>query len=137
MYTSTVSIHNIFSRRVTYTHSHDIEKHPPNGFDTEYASEEFMRAYISLARNFAPVIPEDLAGFIVDAYVNMRSDEVEMREQAHSYTTARTLQAILRMSQALARIRLSSLVTREDVEEAMRLMYKSKSSLEDNEVRRY
>jgi len=96
-----------------------------------------MRAYISLARNFAPVIPEDLAGFIVDAYVNMRSDEAEMREQAHSYTTARTLQAILRMSQALARIRLSSLVTREDVEEAMRLMYKSKSSLEDNEVRRY
>src|SRR5690349_3635597 len=105
----------------------------------EYASEEFMRAYISLARNFAPVVPEELSAFIVDAYVNMRAEEAEMREKAHSYTPARTLQAILRMSQALvilyceflclphirikARIRLSTVVTREDVEEAMRLMY--------------
>ena len=75
--------------------------HPPLEDATNYASEEFMRAYISLARNFVPVVPEDLTDFIVDSYVNMRSEEVSMKDQAYSYTTARTLQAILRMSQAL------------------------------------
>lgn len=40
----------------------------------------------------------------------MRMEEAQT-EQPHSYTTARTLLSILRLSQALARLRLDDVVT--------------------------
>jgi DNA replication licensing factor MCM7 len=45
--------------------------------------------------------------------------------------TARQLLSILRLSQALARLRFSDFVAREDVDEAIRLTHMSKASLED------
>jgi DNA replication licensing factor MCM7 len=94
-------------------------------------SPEFMRAYVAAARAYEPIVPDELSSYLVDAYVNMRSEEVALRDHAHTYTTARTLLAILRLSQALARIRFSEEVSRQDIEEAMRLMYSSKASLHD------
>eukprot|EP00479_Gromia_sphaerica_P005611 TRINITY_DN1667_c0_g1_i1.p1 TRINITY_DN1667_c0_g1~~TRINITY_DN1667_c0_g1_i1.p1 ORF type:complete len:83 (-),score=14.10 TRINITY_DN1667_c0_g1_i1:192-440(-) len=47
--------------------------------------------------------------------------------------TARTLLSILRLSQALARLRFSGVVDQKDVEEATRLMYVSKSSMISDE----
>ena len=41
----------------------------------------------------------------------MRREEAQT-EQPHSYTTARTLLSILRLSQALARLRLDDIITR-------------------------
>lgn len=43
-------------------------------------------------------------------YAEMRMEEAQT-EQPHSYTTARTLLSILRLSQALARLRLDDAVT--------------------------
>ncbi|KAL6060964.1 Mcm2-7 hexameric complex component [Balamuthia mandrillaris] len=133
------------ARHIGYVHR--TGHHPPSSFFTasssmmeeeegaklaeEYRTPEFIRAYIAVARRFEPMIPQHLTDYLVDAYVNMRSTEAAMDEEAHSYTTARTLLAILRLSQALARIRLSEEVCQEDVEEAMRLMFSSKASLED------
>lgn len=91
----------------------------------------FMRAYIRKARAFEPMIDDNLQRDIVDAYVSMRDDEkrgdVDSRK---SYTTPRTLLAILRLSQAHARARFSQRVERQDFEEAMRLMKVSKESVE-------
>ena len=47
------------------------------------------------------------------------------------YTTARTLLSILRLSEALARLRWADVVIEDDVNEALRLMKMSKVSLED------
>lgn len=47
--------------------------------------------------------------------------------------TARQLLSILRLSQALARLRFSDYVAREDVDEAIRLTHMSKASLHDNQ----
>ena len=47
----------------------------------------------------------------------------------YTYTTARTLLGILRLGQALARIRFSDEISQADVDEAMRLMHSSKASL--------
>ena len=57
-----------------------------------------------------------------------------MRKEARNskdttYTSARTLLAILRLATALARLRLADNVEREDVNEAMRLMEMSRDSL--------
>jgi len=91
----------------------------------------FMRSYIRRARAHEPMIEDSLQREIVDAYVNMRDEEkkgdVDSRK---SYTTPRTLLALLRLSQAHARSRFSEKVERQDFEEAMRLMKVSKESVE-------
>jgi DNA replicative helicase MCM subunit Mcm2 (Cdc46/Mcm family) len=58
-----------------------------------------FRAYICQARRFHPYIPKELADYIVTAYANLRKEEG--RDGEFSYTTARTLLAILRLSTAL------------------------------------
>lgn len=52
-----------------------------------------------------------------------------------TFTSARNLLAILRLSTALARLRLSDQVEKEDVGEAMRLLEMSKISLANTEER--
>lgn len=91
----------------------------------------FMRTYIRKARAFEPLIADDLMKDIVDAYVSIRDDEKrEGIDSRKSYTTPRTLLAILRLSQAHARARFSPRVERRDFDEAMRLMKASKESIE-------
>ncbi len=51
------------------------------------------------------------AEYIAAIYADMRREEAQT-EQPHSYTTARTLLSILRLSQALARLRLDDVITR-------------------------
>lgn len=60
----------------------------------------------------------------------MSKDE---EEKAHTYTSARTLLGVLRLAQALARLRLAETVEIADVEEALRLMEVSKETLADEE----
>merc|ERR1712232_243442 len=92
---------------------------------------DFMRSYVRRAKTYEPVVTDSLQKDIVDAYVNIRDEEkrgdVDSRK---SYTTPRTLLAILRLSQAHARARFSQRVERQDFEEAMRLMKVSKESVE-------
>jgi len=72
---------------------------------------------------------------VVDSYVRLRkiSKDEEAENKSHSYTSARTLLGILRLSQALARLRWEEVVQRSDVDEALRLMECSKESLLDDE----
>merc|ERR1719487_2467120 len=90
-----------------------------------------MRNYVRRAKSYEPYVEESLQKDIVDAYVSLRDDEkrgdIDSRK---SYTTPRTLLAILRLSQAHARARFSPRVERQDFEEAMRLMKVSKESVE-------
>lgn len=50
-----------------------------------------------------------------------------------TYTSARMLLAILRLSTALARLRCGDLVSKEDIDEALRLMEASRLLLKDQE----
>jgi len=50
-----------------------------------------------------------------------------------AYTSARTLLGVLRLAQALCRLRFSDFVSQEDVDEALRLMEVSKESLQEDE----
>jgi len=105
---------------------HRFQKHPDNGSKT--LSPEFIRAYIAMAKRYNPRVPPELTEFIVDAYVSMRNEDPEFGEE-YTYTTARSLLGILRLAQALARLRLEEVVERGDVEEAMRMLHASKASL--------
>lgn len=63
----------------------------------------------------------------------MRAEEAESvgDSHVHFHTTARTLLSILRLSQALARLRFADEVSQPDVDEAIRLMFVSKISIHD------
>jgi DNA replication licensing factor MCM7 len=120
------------------THVHRTGAHPPLGFDV--VDSKLIRAHIADARKVLPVIPPDgsLTEYIVDNYVAMRAQETEDGDNAKGYTSPRVLLSILRLGQALARLRLAEVVEKEDVDEAIRLMESSKESLEekDSDMRR-
>ena len=80
-----------------------------------------------------PTVPPRVAQYISEKYVQLRQAHKiqEENDKSYTYTSARTLLAVLRLSQALARLRFGSEVAQEDVDEALRLMDKSKESLRD------
>ena len=90
-----------------------------------------LRAYVALARRVSPHFPPDLTEYVATAYAELRQEEADIGDQAHSYTTARTLLSILRLASALARLRFAPEVAQSDVDEALRLMRMSKASLAD------
>jgi len=97
----------------------------------ESYDSNFLRSYIRGAKEYEPFVENSLQKDIVEAYVQMREDEKKGdMDSRKSYTTPRTLLAILRLSQAHARCRYSKKVERQDFDEALRLMAASKSSVE-------
>lgn len=92
---------------------------------------EVLREYIARARQHQPVVPPEVAPYIVEAYVSLRQEDAGRRDQ--TVMTARQLLSILRLSQGLARLRFSDFVAREDVDEAIRLTNSSKASLVDDD----
>jgi DNA replication licensing factor MCM7 len=122
------------------TYVHQTGHHPSLGFEPYSAAD--LRAFVAAARTCEPYIPPALMDYIVSAYVGMRNQQagyygVDLAAtDEYSYTTPRTLLAILRLSQALARLRFDTHVAQADVEEAIRLMDKSKQSLHDSRQRK-
>ncbi|KAK2144271.1 hypothetical protein LSH36_772g01022 [Paralvinella palmiformis] len=111
------------AQHITYVHQHNIQ--PPSQFTP--LDMKLMRRYIALCKTKQPVIPESLTDYITGAYVEMRKEARNSKDT--TFTSARTLLAVLRLSTALARLRLADVVEKEDVNEAMRLMEMSKDSL--------
>jgi len=97
---------------------------------TDIVTPRVVREYICRARRHQPVVPPDVAPYIVEAYVSLRLQE-KRSSNDQTAMTARQLLSILRLSQALARLRFSDFVARQDVDEAIRLTHMSKASLED------
>lgn len=85
---------------------------------------EFLTAYISYARQHVqPIISEAASKVLVNSYVAMRSLGADVRAQDRRITaTTRQLESMIRLSEAHAKMRLSSVVEASDVEEAVRLI---------------
>jgi DNA replication licensing factor MCM7 len=120
------------ARHITYVHANN--RHPE--LDFEPVESSFIRAYISQARQLDPYVPVDLTNFIVQSYVDMRARDADSARDAgvQSVMTARQLLSILRLSQALARLRFSRRVELEDVEESIRLVHMCKASLLEDDT---
>ncbi|EIW60239.1 MCM-domain-containing protein [Trametes versicolor FP-101664 SS1] len=119
------------AEHVTYVHMHNT--HPD--FDFELIEPTLMRHYIARAREHRPTVPAEVSNYIVETYVRLRKvgKEDEAQKKSHTYTSARTLLGVLRLAQALARLRFSNEVAHADVDEALRLMEVSKRSLVEDE----
>jgi DNA replication licensing factor MCM7 len=115
-------------------HVHKFLKNPEK--NVSVFSPAIVKHYIASARTLTPVIPKELTNYIVEAYVSLRLQDSakgqNSRVSDQTVMTPRQLLSILRLSQALARLRLSEVVNHEDVDEAIRLTHASKSSLQDD-----
>eukprot|EP00934_Nitzschia_sp_Nitz4_P001170 Nitzschia sp. Nitz4//scaffold29_size155292//46738//49469//NITZ4_002648-RA/size155292-augustus-gene-0.224-mRNA-1//-1//CDS//3329546418//1170//frame0 len=139
------------ARHVTYVHQNEgLDERQDEEDETPEASSEpdfneekrlvssrLLREYVARARRHEPVITPDVAPYVVEAYVSLRmQDRPGRAHKSNDQTTmtARQLLSILRLGQALARLRFSDFVAREDVDEAIRLTHMSKASLVDTDA---
>lgn len=125
------------ARHVTHVHIHNA--HPePQGGGLIFSPNE-VRQWVARARSFRPVVTKQVSDYLVGAYVRLRQQQKrdEAGKKTFTHTSPRTLLGILRLSQALARLRFADEVITDDVDEALRLVEVSKSSLyDDNRDRR-
>ena len=128
----------LLAKHVAYVHQHST---PPTLKVTPY-SHEFIRGFISTIIGIEPVIPKDIHNFIVSSYVEQKqkisSKNNDNFNKSNHYITPRTLLGIIRISQALAKIRISTTVSQKDVEEALRLLQSARESVDkekDEDVR--
>ncbi|CAF3345116.1 unnamed protein product [Rotaria sp. Silwood1] len=90
-----------------------------------------LRRYIATCKKKQPLVPESLLDYVVTAYVELRKQARISKDM--TYTSARMLLSILRLSTALARLRCGDLVSKDDIDEALRLMESSRLLLKDHE----
>lgn len=117
------------AKHVTYVHQNS--KAPK--FEKEVYEPNIIRSYIAQAKAMEPTIPKDLHTFIIQKYVEKRKQESESTKQGYQYITPRSLLAIIRLAQALAKLRMGDKVSQDDVDEALRLVEVSKSSVDTSD----
>ncbi|KAL5121833.1 DNA replication licensing factor MCM7 [Pleosporales sp. CAS-2024a] len=123
------------ARHVTHVHMHN--KHPEASGGIVFSPAE-VRQWVARARSYRPTVPTEVSDYMVGAYVRMRQQQKrdEGSKKAFTHTSPRTLLGVLRLAQALARLRFAEEVIPEDVDEALRLTEVSKASLYTDENRR-
>ncbi|MCQ2970495.1 MAG: minichromosome maintenance protein MCM [archaeon] len=98
---------------------HILKTHQFNTVDYEI-EPELLRKYIAYARkNVNPRLTEEANEVLKEFYVSTRNSNPE--EQGAVPITARQLEAIIRLSEASAKIKLKETVDKEDAEKAVRL----------------
>jgi hypothetical protein len=122
-----------------WTRSHEV-KDDGTSYSLLHSNYSFIsdRLHRSSASE-APTVPPQVSSYVVDSYVRLRkvSKDEEAQNKSHTYTSARTLLGVLRLAQALARLRFSDTVEHDDVDEALRLMDVSKESLMEDAEKEY
>ena len=98
---------------------HILKIHKENTVDYEI-EPELLRKYIAYARkNVNPKLTDEANNILREFYVNTRNSNPE--DQGAVPITARQLEAIIRLSEASAKIKLKDYVEKEDAEKAVRL----------------
>ncbi|KAF8632620.1 hypothetical protein AX15_001822 [Amanita polypyramis BW_CC] len=106
---------NDTSRRTTRS-SRRTRKH-------EILSIAFVKKYIQYAKSkSAPALTQGASEHIVQAYSNLRNEDMERNQRKTSPLTARTLETLIRLATAHAKARLSSKVERADAIEAENIL---------------
>ena len=89
---------------------------------------KMFRAYVAHAKQTYPVFTDDADDRIVNEYVELRQVNEE-NDSGPVPTTARMVEALIRLSEAAARIRLGDRVTEDDVQRAISILYESLETL--------
>ena len=103
--------------------THVLEEHKQNVV-RDIIEPTLLKKYIAYARKkFAPKLTEEAIEEIKDFYIKLRNQSVRSESEIKPIPiTARQLEAIVRLSEACAKIRLSDTVSREDSKRAIELL---------------
>nr|PVC49749.1 DNA replication licensing factor [Theileria orientalis] len=108
------------------------KKDKKEGKDIDVVSVNVMRYYVNYCKRFRPVAKYKILEELTKWYVNNRQEEFQQelfKDDKLTYTTPRSILSILRLSQALARLRFSNVINMSDLEEAIRLTESMKTTL--------
>lgn len=95
-----------------------------NSTGESIVSVDFLRAYVQLAKRGTPMLTETSQQLISQNYVQLRAEQQDGARDGF-FITARTLEAMVRLSTAHAKLRLSATVDDEDVAATMELLRSS------------
>nr|AAI67938.1 MCM3 minichromosome maintenance deficient 3 [Xenopus tropicalis] len=102
---------------------HDSLLHGVKKRKEKILSVEFMRKYVYVAKIFKPVLTQEAASFIAEEYSRLRNqDQLSTDVARTSPVTARTLETLIRLSTAHAKVRMSKTVQLQDAEAAIELV---------------
>ena len=91
----------------------------PTRFNNDYAVPKLTQFITYAKKNCSPRLTDDAVEALVDKYVEMRQAGTAQKTVT---ATPRQLESLIRLAEAHARMHLSNLVTRANVEEAVRLV---------------
>ena len=104
---------------------HILNIHQSNTVDYEI-EPDLLRKYIAYARkNVNPVLSDEANEVLKNFYVDTRNSSSNTEENSAVPITARQLEAIIRLAEACAKIKLKEVVEREDAKKAVRLQMAS------------
>jgi replicative DNA helicase Mcm len=103
--------------------THVLSEHQQTG-QTMLIPREFFRKYVAYAKQrIRPVLSEEAVEELKRFYVDLRNRPVSSESVMRPIPiSARQLQALIRMSEASAKVRLSKIVAREDAKIAIEIM---------------
>ncbi|AFN83011.1 DNA replication licensing factor Mcm6 [Encephalitozoon romaleae SJ-2008] len=103
-----------------------------SGVLSSYFTREQVRLYLRYARKRSPKMTEEAKEMLIKKYINIRQDSLI---HSNNYMmTVRHLESLIRLSEALAKIHDSELVTKEYVEEAHRLVKSSVVEIKGEDI---
>ncbi|GLJ17027.1 hypothetical protein SUGI_0294600 [Cryptomeria japonica] len=93
-----------------------------------------IQRYIAYAKTVKPTLGPEARKVLVDAYVSLRRDDAAPGSRAAYRITVRQLEALIRLSEAIARVHLESEVRPAHVHMATRLINTSIISVDSKEI---
>ncbi len=109
--------------------SHVLEEHRQEVI-REVIGSNLLRKYIAFAKKLKPKLTEEASDEIKEFYISLRNRSVSTDADIKPIPiTARQLEAIIRLSEACARVRLSNEVLRDDAKRAIELLKYSLSQV--------
>lgn len=116
------------ARRIVDLHSRNEES-----VERTYELQEIQR-YIMFARQFKPKINKEASEYLVEQYRSLRSRDCTGSSASSWRITVRQLEAMIRLSEAMARMSCSDEVQPKHVKEGYRLLNKSIIRVEQPDV---
>ncbi len=72
---------------------------------------DFLRTYIAMCKEYQPTISTHLHNVLIKKYIEKRKLQTDVSKEGESYTTTRSLLALIRLCIARAKLRFSNLVS--------------------------
>lgn len=116
------------------THILSVHRFQNNAFNEVPYTTEQMQRYIKYARTIKPQLTAQSGATLVRAYAELRGDDAAPGTQSAYRVTVRQLEALVRLSEAMARCFCCEVISSEHVKEAKRLLKSSILKVEQSDI---